>query len=56
MSKGAIVLDADGVLLDYNRAYAKVWAQVFGSFPHEKNPMPIGPLIVGTLIVLKANH
>ena len=38
MSKGAIVLDADGVLLDYNRAYAQVWAQMFGTFPHEKNP------------------
>lgn len=38
MSKGSIVLDADGVLLDYNRAYAQVWAQVFGNFPHEKNP------------------
>lgn len=38
MSKGVIVLDADGVLLDYNHAYAHVWAKVFGTFPHEKNP------------------
>lgn len=38
MSKSTIVLDADGVLLDYNRAYALVWKQVFGSYPQEKNP------------------
>lgn len=38
MTKGVIVLDADGVLLDYNLGYAKAWAQVFGTYPHEKNP------------------
>lgn len=38
MNKGVIVLDADGVLLDYNLGYAKAWAQVFGIYPDEKNP------------------
>ncbi|MDO8651683.1 MAG: HAD family hydrolase [Undibacterium sp.] len=37
MTKGVIVLDADGVLLDYNLAYAKAWEQVFRTYPHEKN-------------------
>jgi phosphoglycolate phosphatase-like HAD superfamily hydrolase len=33
-----IVLDADGVLLDYNLAYASAWERAFGSYPQLKNP------------------
>lgn len=36
--KKILALDADGVLLDYNRAYAGVWQQVFGADPKEKDP------------------
>jgi hypothetical protein len=32
-----IVLDADGVLLDYNLAYASAWERAFGSYPQLKN-------------------
>lgn len=32
-----IALDADGVLLDYNRAYATAWARAFGIAPGLKN-------------------
>jgi phosphoglycolate phosphatase-like HAD superfamily hydrolase len=32
-----IVLDADGVLLDYNLAYASAWKRAFGSYPQLKN-------------------
>lgn len=38
MSKPIIALDADGVLLDYNLAYAKVWHKVFGVYPEERDP------------------
>jgi hypothetical protein len=36
--KKIIALDADGVLLDYNFAYAKAWERVFGALPEERNP------------------
>jgi phosphoglycolate phosphatase-like HAD superfamily hydrolase len=32
-----IVLDADGVLLDYNLAYASAWERAFGNYPQLKN-------------------
>lgn len=37
MANHRIVLDADGVLLDYNLAYASAWERVFGSYPQLKN-------------------
>ena len=33
-----IALDADGVLLDYNRAYAKAWERAFGEVPVLRDP------------------
>ncbi|MES2188488.1 MAG: HAD family hydrolase [Pseudomonadota bacterium] len=33
-----IALDADGVLLDYNRAYAKAWEKAMGVYPPERDP------------------
>ena len=33
-----MALDADGVLLDYNRAYAHAWQRAFGEFPAERDP------------------
>lgn len=33
-----IAIDADGVLLDYNLAYAHAWKRAFGHLPDEKNP------------------
>jgi phosphoglycolate phosphatase-like HAD superfamily hydrolase len=38
MTRPVIALDADGVLLDYNVAYAKVWHKVFGKHPDERDP------------------
>lgn len=38
MTKPIIALDADGVLLDYNLAYAGVWQQAFGVYPKERDP------------------
>jgi phosphoglycolate phosphatase-like HAD superfamily hydrolase len=38
MSRGIIALDADGVLLDYNLAYASAWERTFGNYPKEKDP------------------
>jgi phosphoglycolate phosphatase-like HAD superfamily hydrolase len=38
MSKPVIALDADGVLLDYNRAYARAWERAFGTHPRERDP------------------
>ena len=37
MANPLIVLDADGVLLDYNLAYASAWEKAFGSYPQLKN-------------------
>lgn len=45
MSKnGIIALDADGVLLDYNLAYASAWEKAFGSYPREKDITGYSPL------------
>lgn len=33
-----IALDCDGVLLDYNLAYASLWERAFGYYPKEINP------------------
>lgn len=38
MHNKIIALDADGVLLDYNLAYASAWERAFGVYPQEKNP------------------
>lgn len=39
-----IALDADGVLLDYNLAYASVWERAFGQRPVEKDKDGYSPL------------
>ena len=36
--KRIIVLDADGVLLDYNKAAARVWERAFGVYPALRDP------------------
>lgn len=36
--KPVIALDGDGVLLDYNRAYASAWARYAGAYPAERDP------------------
>ena len=33
-----MALDADGVLLDYNLAYAAAWERAFGTRPQLRNP------------------
>nr|WP_297353759.1 HAD family hydrolase [uncultured Caldimonas sp.] len=38
MKKPVIALDADGVLLDYNLAYARAWERAFGHYPVERDP------------------
>ena len=38
MNQHLIALDGDGVLLDYNRAYASAWQRAFGHFPKERDP------------------
>lgn len=43
-SRPVIALDADGVLLDYNRAYAGAWAQAFGERPRLVNPRAYWPM------------
>jgi hypothetical protein len=37
LTKKRIALDADGVLLDYNLAYASAWEKAFGNYPILKN-------------------
>lgn len=37
MANHLIVLDADGVLLDYNLAYASAWERAFGRYPQLRN-------------------
>jgi phosphoglycolate phosphatase-like HAD superfamily hydrolase len=37
-SRKIIALDADGVLVDYNLAYAAAWERAFGVYPREKDP------------------
>lgn len=36
--KPIIAIDADGVMLDYNTAYARAWEKTFGYHPIEINP------------------
>lgn len=38
-AKTVIALDADGVLLDYNLAYAGAWERAFGWRPRERDPL-----------------
>lgn len=38
MTKQIIAIDADGVMLDYNLAYARAWERTFGVHPVEINP------------------
>lgn len=38
MQNRIIALDADGVLLDYNLAYAEAWKKAFGIYPKEVDP------------------
>jgi phosphoglycolate phosphatase-like HAD superfamily hydrolase len=38
MNVPCIALDADGVLLDYNRAYAEAWRRAFRELPKERDP------------------
>lgn len=37
MNRQLIALDGDGVLLDYNRAYAAAWQRAFGHYPTERD-------------------
>lgn len=37
MSRPVIALDADGVLLDYNLAYSRLWQRAFGVLPRERD-------------------
>lgn len=39
-----IALDADGVLLDFNLAYAHAWARTFGQLPRERDPAAYWPM------------
>ncbi|HZE91951.1 MAG TPA: HAD family hydrolase [Rhizobacter sp.] len=43
MPRPVIALDADGVLLDFNLAYAHVWGRAFGKRPHERDPRAYWP-------------
>lgn len=43
-TKKLIALDADGVLLDYNAAYAIAWKNTFGTLPKEVNPNAYWPI------------
>lgn len=39
-----IAIDGDGVLLDYNVAYAHAWQRAFGEFPSLRNPNAYWPM------------
>ncbi len=39
-----IALDADGVLLDFNLAYAHAWERTFGRPPQERDPLAYWPM------------
>lgn len=43
MHKPRIAIDGDGVLFDYNRAYADAWKLAFGVYPQEKEPNAYWP-------------
>ena len=44
MPRPLIALDADGVLLDFNLAYAGAWERTFGSPPRERDPLAYWPM------------
>lgn len=44
MTRPLIALDADGVLLDFNRAYGAAWQRAFGAHPRERDPMAYWPM------------
>ena len=44
MPRSLIALDADGVLLDFNLAYAGAWARTFGAPPRERDPDAYWPM------------
>ena len=44
MTKPLIALDGDGVLLDYNLAYARAWSRFAGAFPDERDPHAYWPM------------
>ena len=44
MKKPVIALDADGVLLDYSKAYAAAWERAFSQRPLERDPLAYWPI------------
>ena len=44
MTRPLIALDADGVLLDFNRAYGVAWQRAFGVHPTERDPLAYWPM------------
>jgi len=42
--KPLIALDGDGVLLDYNLAYAKAWEKATGTYPLERDAKAYWPI------------
>lgn len=44
MARPLIALDADGVLLDFNRGYANAWQRAFGAAPLERDPDAYWPM------------
>jgi phosphoglycolate phosphatase-like HAD superfamily hydrolase len=44
VARQKIALDADGVLLDYNSAYARAWQRAFGAFPKEIDAKAYWPM------------
>jgi len=43
ITRGIVALDADGVLLDFSLAYARVWERAFGRYPAERDPHAYWP-------------
>ena len=44
MPRPLLALDADGVLLDFNLAYAYAWERTFGQPPKERDPLAYWPM------------
>ena len=44
MTRPLIALDADGVLLDFNRAYGVAWQRAFGAHPMERDRLAYWPM------------
>jgi hypothetical protein len=44
MASRTMALDCDGVLLDYDLAYAGAWQRAFGEYPREVEPQAYWPL------------